>query len=229
MILDTVRSASRYSLNLLFAMFTYLEVEGIENIPKEGAALLVANHLAVMDAPLIFMLVDRKDLSALVGKSHQRNPFYRLVTMIGGGIWIDRRAVDLSALREARDFLRAGGLLGIAPEGTRSVTGALQRAKTGAAYLANMVGGVPLVPIAIAGTEKLFKTLARLQKPVISIRIGEPFSLPIPNREERATAMERNTEEIMCRIAVMLPPEYRGVYSERQRLKELLAETEYHP
>jgi 1-acyl-sn-glycerol-3-phosphate acyltransferase len=177
-----------------------------------------------MDAPLIFSVLERQDATGLVGDSYKRHPIIRWVVMIVDGIWIDRDGADLGALREARQMLQGGGLLGIAPEGTRSKTGALICAKTGAAYLADMAGGVPVIPIAITGTEKLFKELARLRRPSISIRFGEAFNLPPLDRRDRATTLERNTDEIMCHIATLLPPVYRGVYAEKPRLVELLAD-----
>jgi 1-acyl-sn-glycerol-3-phosphate acyltransferase len=216
-----LRAVFRCIIRLLFALFTRVDVQGLENIPSQGGAILAANHLGIMDSPLLFMLLERDDVTGLVADTYKDKLFFRWIVWIVDGIWINRGEPDLRALRQARDYLQSGGLLGIAPEGTRSRTGVLMPAKTGVAYLADKAG-VPLVPIAISATEKLFQELKRLRRPRLRVRVGEPFSLPPLERRDRAAALERNTEEIMCRIAVMLPPEYHGAYANHACLQELL-------
>ncbi len=216
-----LRAVLRCIVRLFFAVFTRVDLLGLENIPSQGGAILATNHLGIMDSPLLFMLLDRDDVSGLVADTYKERLFFRWIVCIVDGIWINRGEPDLRALREARDYLHAGGLLGIAPEGTRSRTGVLRPAKTGVAYLADKAR-VPLVPIAISGTEKLFAELTRLRRPRLRVRIGEMFSLAPLDRRDRAASLERNTDEIMCRIAVMLPPEYRGAYANHPCLQELL-------
>ena len=109
----------------------------------------------------------------------------------------------------------------MAPEGTRSRTRSLIQAKTGVAYLADKAG-VPVVPVAITGTEKAVSTFFRLRRPPIQIRFGKPFCLQPSERHARGSSLDQNTDEIMCRIAALLPPEYRGVYAGHPRLQELL-------
>jgi 1-acyl-sn-glycerol-3-phosphate acyltransferase len=113
----------------------------------------------------------------------------------------------------------------VAPEGTRSLTGGLLPGKTGAAFLA-LSAGVPVVPVAITGTEKVARALLRLRRAPLSITYGQPLWLGTPGQRERAdqARLEAGTTEIMCRIAAMLPPEYRGVYADHPRVKELLGE-----
>ena len=114
-----------------------------------------------------------------------------------------------------------GGMLGIAPEGTRSRTGALIQAKTGTAYLADKAG-VPVVPAAIYGSESAMRQLFHLHRPAIHIEFGKPFTLEPVSRSNRDADLQRNTDEIMCRIAAMLPQRYWGVYAGHPRLIELL-------
>ena len=122
-------------------------------------------------------------------------------------------------------WLRQGNVFGISPEGTRSKTGALIKAKTGIAYLVDLTEA-PIVPIAVTGTETMMKDLLCLRRPYLTVRIGELFRLPRLRESERSEDMHRHTDEVMCRIAALLPPEYRGVYAEHPRLKELLGETD---
>jgi 1-acyl-sn-glycerol-3-phosphate acyltransferase len=170
---------------------------------------------------LIFCLLSHTDVTGLVAKKHQKNPFFRWVVNMIGGIWLNREEADTHAVRAATEHLKGGGVLGISPEGTRSPTGGLIPAKTGVAFLADRAG-VPIVPTGVTGTWRAIPEVLLLQRPRITVRFGKPFTLPSVNRENRSAALQKNTDEIMARIAALLPPEYRGVYAEHPRLLELL-------
>jgi 1-acyl-sn-glycerol-3-phosphate acyltransferase len=217
-----LRSFLRSFVRFLFALLTHLEAEGLENIPSEGSAILAANHLSRVDSPLVFALIEREDVTGLVADKYQNNLFLRPLIEGVGGIWINREQADFQALRAALEFLQEGGLLGIAPEGTRSRTGALRQAKTGVAYLADKAK-VPIVPIAIWGTENTFNELKYFRRAHIKVRVGKPFWLPPLDRNDRSSALKGNTDELVCRIAALLPFEYRGVYADHPRLREILA------
>lgn len=208
-----MRTLLRHLLAIFFRLFTHLQVEGVENIPAEGACLLTVNHLSVLDAPLVFHLVPRPDVTALAAKKHRRNPIFRWFVEQADGIWIDRHNPDAAALRQARDLLRRGWIIGIAPEGTRSRTGALIEAKPGVAFLA-MQADVPILPAVVWGTEKAWGEWLRFRRPRLGVRFGEPFRLPPVERKRRDADLRRNTRLIMCRLAALLPPTYRGVYAE---------------
>lgn len=206
---------------VLFALLTRVKVDGLGNLPSQGGYILAANHLSVVEVPLLYCLIGRKDITGLVAKKHQKNPLFRWLVNSMGGIWLNREEADARAIRAAREHLRSGGVLGISPEGTRSPTGALIPAKTGVAYLAAQAD-VPILPVGVVGTWKITRKILTLQRPEILVNIGQPFRLPPVPREQRAQALRSNTEEIMSRIAVLLPPEYRGVYATHPRLEELL-------
>lgn len=217
------RKTLRAIVRKLFTLFSRLEVTGLENVPLQGGYILATNHLGRLDAPMVFATVDRDDCTALVADKYKTNPFFSWLVVTVKGIWINREDADIHALREARSFLQAGGILGIAPEGTRSRTGALEPAKTGVAYLADKAG-VAVIPVAITGSETAAHSLLRLRRPCLTIRYGMPLKLPPIPRSDRDAALQSNTDEIMCRIAAMLPPANRGAYASHPRLLELLAE-----
>jgi len=213
----TLRSIVRF----LFGTFSHLQVIGLDNLPPEESYILAVNHLGRLDAPLVFSLIERERLTALVADKYLSRPFFRWVVNQVDGIWINREEADIQALKAARDYLKAGGVLGIAPEGTRSQTGELQEAKTGVAYLADKAN-VPVIPVGISGTQKAIHELLRFHRPRIRIIFDQPVNLPPIERSTRAQDLQRNSDEIMCRIAVLLPAEYRGVYKDHPRLRELL-------
>jgi len=216
-----VRSILCGIFRLLFRLLTRVEVVGTENLPLEGGYILAANHLSIIEVPLVYCLIKREDVTGLVAKKHQKNFFFRWLVDSMGGIWLNREEADTHALRSASTHLHRGGILGISPEGTRSHTGGLIPAKTGVAYLADWAQA-PLIPAAVTGTWKAFAKIALLRRPRITVRFGTPFTLPPLDRRDRATSLRHNTDEIMSRIAALLPPEYRGVYAYHPRLNELL-------
>ena len=215
------RSIIRGFAFLLAKLLTRTDVKGLENIPKEGGVLMTANHLSVVDPVLVFMSLDRQDATGFVAKKHQSNLFYRTVVNLVDGIWLNRYEADSQALRKARAYLKNGGIFGIAPEGTRSSSGALIPGKTGAAYLA-AISQVPVQPVAIYGAEGAGHRILRLERPRIQVTFGELYTLPKIDRKNRDVDLQHNTDEIMCRIAALLPPKYRGVYADYERVQELL-------
>ena len=216
-----IRQFLHAAANFLFKLLSRVEAVGMENLPPLGGCIIASNHLSRLDPVLVFALGKRRDMTALVADKYKRNFLIRPLIVGVGGIWIDRDEADIQALREARQFLRNGGMLGIAPEGTRSRTGALIQAKTGSAYLADKAG-VPVVPAAVYGSESAIRQLFHFHRPVIHIEFGKPFTLEPVSRHTRDADLQRNTDEIMCRIAAMLPQRYWGVYADHPRLKELL-------
>lgn len=222
-----MRALLRSVLRILFALLTRLEVHGLEHIPRAGPVILAANHVSIIDAPLVFMLLERTDATGLVADKYLKNPFIHWLVDRVHGIWINREAADFKALREAVEYLEGGGLLGIAPEGTRSHTAALSQAKTGVAFLAEKASQaigcpVPIVPVAISGTDRALYELVRLRRGRLQVQVGMPFCLPLLEKAGRAEALQRNTDEVMSRIASMLPESYRGAYAGHPRVIELV-------
>lgn len=201
--------------------FSHTQYIGAENIPASGGVILATNHLSRLDVPILFVNPTRPDITALVTDKYQKYPFFRWFTLTAGGIWIDRTKADFTAFRIAAEVIAAGRPLGIAPEGTRS-DGQLLEGKSGTVLLA-IKTGVPIIPVAIYGSENAIPDWKRLRKPTMTCRFGAPLTFAPLDRENRETGLERYTTEMMCQIAAMLPAPYRGFYAEHPRLKELLA------
>jgi 1-acyl-sn-glycerol-3-phosphate acyltransferase len=201
----------RVTFNVLFSLVIRRECVGLENIPDEPPYILVTNHLSVFDTPVL-LTVCRHTTHALAAAKHRRNPLYAPLLALVGTIWVRRGEVDRGALQGALDVLSRGEVLGLAPEGTRARgVYALQRGKTGAAYLATRAD-VPIVPVGLTGTEKIKQNLPRLRRTFVRIVVGKPFRLP-ENGRVRGEKLRQYTDLIMHRIAELLPEEYRGVYA----------------
>jgi 1-acyl-sn-glycerol-3-phosphate acyltransferase len=201
-----------------------VEFVGAENIPATGGIILATNHMSRIDTPLLFINPVRPDITALVTDKYQDHAFFRWFTNTAGGIWIDRTKADFTAFRQAIEAIKAGKALGIAPEGTRSTTASLLEAKEGTALLA-VRSHTAVVPVAIAGTELAVAQFKRLRRPRLVIHFGKPLPPPELPRENRDAVLQRYTDEIMCQMAAMLPPAYRGFYANHPRLKEIIGES----
>ncbi|MCX8063127.1 MAG: 1-acyl-sn-glycerol-3-phosphate acyltransferase [Anaerolineales bacterium] len=213
----------RSILRFLFNLLTRVEVTGLDKVPLSGGCILATNHLSRLDPPLLFMLIERDDLTALVADKYKKYPLIPWLVRVLKGIWLNREEADFRALKDAIQYLKQGGLLGIAPEGTRSRTKGLLPGKHGVAYLADKAA-VPVIPAAINGTDGAIYKILTLRRPRIRVVFGDPIYLPPVERERREEILQRNTDEILCQIAALLPPQYRGAYANHPRLKEILAE-----
>jgi 1-acyl-sn-glycerol-3-phosphate acyltransferase len=190
---------------------------------KSGSSAVAANHLGRLDAILIYYLLDRKDIIMLVAEKYRKIPLAPWFVKKLDGIWVDRFNADFNALRQALERMRQGGVLVLAPEGIRSPDGLLE-GKPGISYLAAKVGA-QIFPVAVVGSEdkRVLTRLSRFQRAPVTVKIGAPFTLPAFQSKDRQATTQKYTDEIMCRIAALLPPEYRGVYADHPRLRELLS------
>ena len=215
----TLRSIVRFIMKLI----ADIEIHGMEKIPS-GKVIIAANHLGRLDTAVILTVLDREDIIMSIAEKYQSHPIFGPIGRATDAIWLNRFDADFSAMRQILQRLNQGGLYIIAPEGTRSKTEALQEAKMGVAFLAGK-SGCPVMPVAVTGTEDrgAIENLKRFRRIRIVVRAGDPIYIELPKGKEREEAMREATDEIMCKIAVMLPEKYRGVYAEHPRLKELLA------
>jgi 1-acyl-sn-glycerol-3-phosphate acyltransferase len=218
-----IKRFMRWFFNLLSRILVRFDIEGIENLPGTKPYIMVTNHLSIYDVALVFAWLGDEDTSGWAAEKWENHPIAGPLLRMGGGVFIQRGEVDRGALSSAVRWLQAGKVWGMAPEGTRSPDGTMKRGKTGVAYLADSSGAL-IVPMGLVGAEKITSSLKRLRRQRVSLRIGVPFKLPPLDGDNRAASLRANTDEVMCRIAALLPESYRGIYADRPRTKELLAE-----
>jgi 1-acyl-sn-glycerol-3-phosphate acyltransferase len=212
---------TRNIIRFLVFLLARVEIRGLEHAPDKGPYLMITNHLHWLDPPLVMLAYPYRSHVFAAEKWEVHwflGPFMRSLD----SIFVQRGEVDRKALRQAMAVLEGGGIMGLAPEGTRSKTGALQRGRSGAAYMA-FRAGVPLVPIITWGQEKVFASLRRFRRPTIFVVIAPPFSAPEIEGKASAAQVHEFSEEIMYRIAAILPPEYRGVYADLEEERPDLA------
>jgi 1-acyl-sn-glycerol-3-phosphate acyltransferase len=202
-----------YLIAIIYArLICRRNVIGREHLPKQGPFLIVTNHLSSVDPPFVISMIPiGLRMTGMAAMAHRNDFFIGWLMDRAGAIWVRRGEPDRKALRQALDVLASGRPLGVAPEGTRSKTGALAEGKTGAAFLA-IKAGVPIVPIVVYGTEKVFPSLRRLRRATVQARFSPPFRLPARGGGLRGDHTQYCTDLIMARLASMLPEAYRGVY-----------------
>lgn len=202
---------ARPLLVLLFKILSRWEVEGRDNLPLGGPLLVVFNHLGHLDLALLMATLPWR-ITGLAVAGLREVPVTGFLLRLGGAIWVNRGHYDREALRKALAVLERGDVLVIAPEGRISVTGALERGKTGPVFLAQRAN-VPILPIGITGTEVAPEKLMRFQRPHLRVIIGPVFRSPerAPGRS-RKEQLRANSDFIMRHLAELIPEKYRGVY-----------------
>ena len=206
-----------------FLVYRLFQIEYIDShyVPPTGGCIIATNHLSRLDIPILFITPGRDYITALAADKYKKYFLFRWMLDAARVVWIDRANADFGAMRASVEYLRKEKVaLGIAPEGTRS-KGALIEGKPGIVLIAEKAG-VPIVPVGIAGTESGVRKMLTLRRAKITVRYGQPFTLPPMDRSDRAGWLKNSTDEIMCRIAALLPPIYRGFYAAHPHLKELL-------
>ncbi len=187
-------------------------VEGVENIPKEGRAILMFNHIAFID-PLVALHACPRDAVPMMKAEALDYFFIGRLPRWWGVVPIWRGEMDLLAIRQSLAVLNADEIMLIAPEGTRSP--ALIRGKLGMAYLAARTQS-PVVPVALDNTEgyPTFPTARRWWQPGARITFGRPFRFNVTERNPNRKLLQQMTDEAMYILAAMLPPHRRGYYAD---------------
>jgi 1-acyl-sn-glycerol-3-phosphate acyltransferase len=201
-----------------FGMFFLgpLRVTGLEHVPREGAFVLVANHLSLLD-PLIVGATAGEMAGRLVhfmAKEELRSwPLIGWLANEAGVFFVRRGEGDRTAQRISLELLALGEPLGMFPEGTRSRNGQLRDGRAGAALLA-IRADVPLLPVGIVGSGNLFpKGTWFPHRSRVTVRIGPAFSLPAqPHGRIDRQLLAQGTDRIMHEIAALLPESQRGRY-----------------
>jgi 1-acyl-sn-glycerol-3-phosphate acyltransferase len=213
------RLAVRKLMNTVWDLCTTQEVIGREHLP-EGPCLFICNHLSNADGFTLERALQPRRVFFLAGIKLQGTIMTRLGTEAVDTIFIRPNASDIEPLKRAVETLKAGHSVLIFPEGGRSRTGALMQAKKGASLIAKRAG-VPVVPVALTGTERFMpiddKNMGRerVLRSHLTVRFGPPFRMEELEAEVAGAEDPRQAliDAMMRRVAELLPPEYRGVYA----------------
>ena len=194
----------------------HIDLEGFDQLPAEGPAILCPNHISFLDSAFLMLTLPRN--ISFVGKAEYMDSWKtKFLFPAMGMIPIDRSGGDKSqsALDTAAGVLDRGELFGIFPEGTRSRDGVLHKGRTGAARLA-MQAGCPIFPVGIVGTDAIQPPGAKAPKPFkrCSITIGRPVRPErYRDRREPHLAWRSMIDEVMFEIREITGQPYRDHYA----------------
>ena len=214
----------RFFARRVFPLLADIEVRGHENIPAGGGFILASNHIGRFDSLMAYHLLDTKDVIQPFTDKYKNSLVFRFVGWALGMTWIRRGEPDIKTMREIITRLKKGGALVIAPEGTRSKTATMIKGESGVIFIAAQ-SGAQVIPVGVTGTEDAivksrWKSMKRLK---IILYVGKPYTPPSIKGADRDHIIEAATEDLMCRIAALLPESYRGVYKDLPRTLELIA------
>lgn len=186
-----------------------LHVEGLAHVPRSGGVLVVGNHVGTIDPPLTGALIPRLDVHYMAKSEHFASRRWRWLFLGFNAFPVVRGSADRNALRHTLSLLRDGHVVLVYPEGSRSPDGRLREPQPGVGFLARH-GGVPVIPVAVWGTERVLpRGTRRIHRSEVHLRYGAAVRLPrpgpTPHNDNRAVAAA-----IMNAISDMLPAGYRA-------------------
>lgn len=188
------------------------KIKGIENIPRKGPFIITSNHASYLDHYLLgYLIIPRlnQKLHFLAKKEHFDKPLKAAWHHYGGAIPTDRETGGKKALKRAIKALKHRKIIALHPEGTRTLTGKLQKGKTGVARLA-LSAKVPVVSVGLTGTFEILpkgKYIPKLKRAIINI--GKPMYFDkYYNKKITKDLLREVTDKIMKEIAKLCKEEY---------------------
>ncbi len=188
-----------------------IHADEMSKFPMKGPLIVITNHTGQIEVPVFFARLQPRKITGWAKIETWDNWFLNWVFTLWGMIPVRRGEADTSALRKAIEALENKYIFGITPEGTRNKTGRLLRAHPGAVLLA-VRSGAPILPVAHWGGEIYLKNLKQLKRTDFHIRVGEPFRLKVERGRMSKEVRQQIADEMMYRVAELLPQEYRGAY-----------------
>ena len=204
----------------LYKSFTHVTVENEELMPKEGPVIITLNHLSRLDFPALIMLERYNDIYCVAADSYRNFPVFGKFINDADMIWIDRTKADFTAMKRIMTELKNGNIIALAPEGTRSKSQALLQGNEGVTMIASKTH-MPVISLGVIGTEKWMDAFKHFHKPRITLRLGPTFEITKVDPDNREESLRTATDEVMCRIAALLPDHYHGFYAGNPRIREL--------
>lgn len=220
MIYEIVASIVKFATRTLCR----IDAPDIHKVPEHGPLIVISNHTGQLEVAVFFGQLQPRRMTGWAKMEAWDNAFLNWLFNLWGLIPVRRGEGDPSALRKALKALEDGFIFGIAPEGTRNKTGRLNRAHPGAAMLA-LHSKAPILPLAHWGGENFLKNMAHFKRTDFHIRVGETFLLKLDGVKVTREIRQQIADEMMIRLAVLLPPEYQGAYEKVTKTEKILTES----
>ncbi len=207
-----------FIIKLLLKILCKVEGDKLESIPHQGPLILVINHINFLEVPLIYTLLLPRKVCGIIKKETWNSRFVGMLAREWEAIPVDRETPGISTFKETGKALKEKKILCIAPEGTRSGTGMLAKGYPGVVFLA-LKNRVPILIVAHYGIENFWYNIKRLKRTPVTFVVGKPFMLASEMKKTKDVYQEM-TDQIMTRMAFILPERYRGVYTDMKIISD---------
>ena len=204
----------------LMSLLCRIDDAQLARVPDQGPLIVVTNHVNILEIPIIYTHLQPRPVTGFVAAYRWDSRWLRWLLDVCGAISLRRGEADVAALRRGMEMLKAGYMVIISPEGTRSGHGRLQKGHPGVVLLA-LHSGAPLLPVVYHGSERYPDNLRRLRRTDFHIVVGKPFYLDAGGVKVTRQVRRQMVDEVMYQMAALLPPAYRGVYSDLNAATEM--------
>jgi len=198
--------------SVLTRILCRVDGEALRSVPADGPLIVVTNHVNWLEIPVLRAKLRAQKVIALAKAEAWNNAVAGWLLDRWEAIPIHRGENDIQALRKALAALDAGRILGLAPEGTRSGDGCLQRGNPGMTTIA-LRSGAPILPVAFHGGEAFGENIKRLRRTPFRFAVGPLCRIDTGNERVTRDVRRAITDEVMYELAALLPERYRGAYA----------------
>ena len=195
-----------------------VDASEFDKIPLKGSYIIAMNHTNFLEVPMIYTHLLPRKVIGIAKKENRNGGFMKWLVNTWQGISVDREGYSISTFRQSKKVLKKGCFLVIAPEGTRNRNGKLQKGKSGVVTIA-LHSKVPIIPVVHFGGELIGKNLKSLRRTKFIFKVGKPFMLD-PAGNVNHDKRKYFTDQLMYRLAELLPEKYRGIYHDLDNLKQ---------
>ena len=198
-------------IHIILRTICKVDSKEIKKIPLKGPYIVAINHINFLEVPMIFTHLLPRKVVGIVKKETWKGGIIKWVATKWEAISVDREGQTTETFRKSRKVLKDGYFLIIAPEGTRNKDGKLRKGKPGIISIA-LRSNVPIIPIAHFGGKDIIKNLKSFKRTKFTFKVGTPIILH-PEGKTDQDKRKYFTDQLMYRLAKLLPKENRGVYS----------------
>jgi len=207
------RSGVAAGLRGLTSLLCRVDDAQLSRVPRQGPLIVITNHVGLVEIPLLYLRLQPRPVRGFTAAVRWENPWLARLLDLFEAIPLHRGEADIAALRRGLEVLDAGCILAIMPEGTRSHDGRLQRGHSGVVFL-GLQSSAPVLPIAHYGSERLADNVRRLRRTDVRFVVGKPFTFDAGGSKVTRRMRQQMVDEAMYELAALLPPTYRGAYSD---------------
>lgn len=207
------------ALKNLTRLLCRIDARQLERVPQTGPLILVSNHINFLEVPLVYTHLLPRPITGFAKSETWDNPLMAYLFDLWEAIPLHRGEADMAAIRRGLDVLKAGKILAVTPEGTRSGHGRMGIGHPGIALLA-LQSHAPLMPLVYYGGERFRQSISRIQRTEFYISVGNQFYVNSRDCKMSRVLRQKITDEIMYQLAALLPPYYRGHYADLTKASE---------